>query len=210
MFFVLCGAEYSIKFQFSSSSNAVRILSILAGCSWRYQDIYIYSAVPAPTRFYLVFILTHCNEGKESSTYDDSWCQIQDPYRVLRVSYSRLDNELGVLCLQDQFTPDKSNPRGRMDAKTFMDLWFIITIRSNHRSGSSSVGTSCFTRPKGVTTLYWSTNIANSTPCRMWGVSHSWLNNRPGVHIHLCLYLKSLLFIEFISYMLFFFPLIRS
>ena len=77
----------------------------------------------------------------------------------------------------------------------------IIISRSNRGSGGSDGGTSCTFFPKGFTTPYRSTNIANYTPFRRWGLLRSRIDNVSSVRLHLCIHLKILLFIQFISYM---------
>ena len=52
-------------------------------------------------------------------------------------------------------------------------------------------------------TFYHSINITKPTPFRRWGVSCSRLENAPGVCLHLCFYLKILLLVQFLSYMLY-------
>ena len=114
--------------------------------------------------------------------------------------YSRINNALGILRRQCQCPPDEQNTRGRKSAKTRRALWFVIISQSNHGSGGSIIVPSCPSHPKGVPTSYQSTNNENYILFMRWGVSHSRLNNAPGIHLHLCLYLKILLSINLIYY----------
>ena len=82
-------------------------------------------------------------------------------------------------------------------------IWFIIPSQSNHGSGGSGGGTSCPSLPKGVTISYQSTNISNSIAFGRWDVSYLRFEITLVVRLHLCLYLKILLFIQFISYILY-------
>ena len=78
---------------------------------------------------------------------------------------------------------------------------FIIPSWSNHGSGFRGGGPSFPSRPKWVTASNQSTNISNSIPFRRWGISRSRLDNSSRICLHIRLYIKILLFIQFRSYM---------
>ena len=95
--------------------------------------------------------------------------------------------------------------RGRKVVKIRRAHWFIITRGSNNSSGGSGDGPSFLSHPKGVTATYMLTNMANYTPFGRWGVSCSCLDNSIGVHLclYICMHMKLLLFIQFLSFMIY-------